>query len=490
MTIYGPDNDTLTDGEHVPSRQEFHCVEAEQALLGAMMVNNSAWYRVSEIIGPEHFFEPLHARIFETIGDMMSKGQIASPVTVIPYLRNDETLIASGGPTYIARLAANAITVVNAPFYAETIKDVWLRRQSTNLAASMLDDLRLGGDGNSAAETISETLARLVPLREATGTERPATMAKVADAVLTKLSAAYEKGTPDKDYAAAGSVDLAKAIGGWRRGRFYVIAGRPGMGKSTVAMSFLLRTALKGNGVMFFSLEMSRDELTEMALCDLSWRGSRRIEYRDIQASRVMENGFVAKYEAVSEVRPLIESAPFLIADKPGLTINQIRAQAAQYAQRLSAQGQRLDVICIDHLNLIAPSDSYRGNKSAETEEISMSLKRLAKELDIAVISLVQLNRAVEGREDKRPGLSDLRWSGAIEQDADVVMFVYREAYYLERKKHDDMTEEDARKEELSRKRNNLEVIIAKHRGGPCPVLEFYCDMGCAVVRDKEHTHA
>jgi len=269
-----------------------------------------------------------------------------------------------------------------------------------------------------------------------------------------------------------------------------VIAGRPGMGKSTVALSFLLRTALKGHGVMFFSLEMSREELTEMALCDLSWRGSTRVEYRDIQGSRVMDTGFVARFESISEVRPLIESAPFMIADQPGLTINQIRAQAAQYAQRLSTQGQRLDVICVDHLNLISPSDAYRGNKAAETEEISMSLKRLAKELDIAVISLVQLNRAVEGREDKRPGLSDLRWSGAIEQDADVVMFVYREAYYLERKKHDDMSEESARREILQRKQNNLELIIAKHRGGPCPVLEFYCDMGCAVVRDKDRIHA
>ena len=151
--------------------------------------------------------------------------------------------------------------------------------------------------------------------------------------------------------------------------------------------------------------------------------------------------------------------------------------------------GSRLEVLCIDHLGLIKPSSRYAGNKAAETEETSMSLKQLAKDLDIAVVSLVQLNRGVEGREDKRPGLSDLRWSGAIEQDADVVMFVYRESYYLERRRHDDQVQEVEREHKLKEKQNVIELIIAKQRGGTCPIVDLYCDMGCAFISDMERAH-
>ena len=173
-------------------------------------------------------------------------------------------------------------------------------------------------------------------------------------------------------------------------------------------------------------------------------------------------------------------------APQAGQTIADIRSQALQYAQRLETQGKRLEVICIDHLNLIRASDRYQGSKTAETEEVSAALKQLAKELQCAVVCLCQLNRAVEGREEKRPSLSDLRWSGAIEQDADVVMFVYRESYYLERAKHDDLAKENDRLSRLERLRTKLEVTFGKHRGGPCPVLEFYADMGCGVIRDME----
>ena len=172
--------------------------------------------------------------------------------------------------------------------------------------------------------------------------------------------------------------------------------------------------------------------------------------------------------------------------DRVGMTIADIRSQALQQAQRLEAQGRRLDVICIDHLGLIKPSGKYAGNKAAETEEISASLKAMAKELNIAVVALVQLNRGVEGREDKRPSLSDLRWSGAIEQDADVVMFVYREAYYLTKPVSDPM-EDAARMVKLHAAKSELEVIFAKHRGGPCPTIKMFCDMGCGVIRDLQH---
>ena len=460
--------------------------ETERELLGALLAHRDSvsYSAAAAIVGPDSFGDDFNARLFSMIGRGVEQGLYAFPLTawIIGQLRDDATLkeLGTTASQIIARYMASQCPGIAIEGHARQIK-----HDSLSLALKQaVEDGETGLAEETAAEM--ERLSRAHLTKDDGASE----LSLAAHGVLEKLSAAYQSGQPANDFASAGLADLSRTIGGWRRGRFYVIAGRPGMGKTTFGLSTILRTALKGHGVLFFSLEMGRDELTEMALCDLAWRGSSRIEYRDIAASAVLQEGFPRKYESIHDVAPLLNSTPFLIVDKPGMSISEIRSRAMQYAQRLAANGRRLDVVCVDHLNLIAPSDAYRGNKSAETEEISMSLKRLAKELDIAVISLVQLNRAVEGREDKRPGLSDLRWSGAIEQDADVVMFVYREAYYLERKKHDDMAEEGLRKEQLLRKQNSLELIIAKHRGGPCPVLEFYCDMGCAVVRDKDRIHA
>ena len=181
-----------------------------------------------------------------------------------------------------------------------------------------------------------------------------------------------------------------------------------------------------------FSLEMGREELSEMALCNLAWSRNSRVEYRDISAASVTREGFSEKFNAVLQTAPLLNSMPFTIADRGGITIADIRSQSLQHAQYLRERSRSLSVICVDHLGLIKSSGKYQGNKVAETEEISSALKALAKELGCAVVALAQLNRGVEGRDDKRPSLSDLRWSGSIEQDADVVMFVYRPAYYLQ----------------------------------------------------------
>jgi replicative DNA helicase len=271
-------------------------------------------------------------------------------------------------------------------------------------------------------------------------------------------------------------------MGGWRRGRLYVIGGRPGAGKTTAALSLLLRTAERGHGVLMFELEMTAQELTEIALCDMAWSSKARIEYRDLSTFTDISQD---KVERLCAADNRLQRLPFVISDSPGLTIAEIRSQAMQYAQRLEASGSRLEVVCIDHLNLVKATGRYQSNKVAETEEVSNALKALAKELKCAVVVLCQLNRGVEGRDDKRPGLADLRWSGAIEQDADMVMFVYREAYYLS-KPVDDPTADIERQDRLREVQNRLEVIVAKHRGGPTPVLEFFCDMGCGVVRDME----
>ncbi len=456
--------------------------DTERQLLGGLLAHGQAAIHAdaAAVVGPEHFADAFNGRLFALIGQGFEAGLSGFRLThwVIGQLRDDATLKEASvtGSALVASYVAHACPQIGVEACARQVKHDWLN--------AVLHRAVEDGDTEKAEATAAEMerLSRAHLNRE----DMVARIDRLSDTVTRRLSDAYAAGTPPKDFAFPGSHALARILSGWRRGRFYVIAGRPGMGKSTVALSWLLRTAQAGHGVLFFSLEMGADELTEMALCDLAWSRHRRVEYRDISTSQVTKDGFRDKFEAVLQVEPLLRQQPFAVVDRPGLTVAQIRSLALQHRQRLDAAGVQLDVIVIDHLNLIAPSDSYKGNKSAETEEISMSLKRLAKELDIAVVSLVQLNRAVEGREDKRPGLSDLRWSGAIEQDADVVMFLYREAYYLERKKHDDLDEETARQDRLEKVRNEIEVIFAKHRGGPCPVVPFFADMGCAVIRDRE----
>lgn len=461
-----------------------NAVEAEQALLGAALQNNEVHGLLRGRIGPEHFYEHLHARIWEAMGEEIDAGRVASYFSLAPRFRDDPTMRDIGGVRYIVELERHALTAVNAAAYAEKILEAYRLRQSAALAADLARAIS-AGDEAAAREITSEMQKVATSGGEADiGTQN---LDSAADALLRDLSAAYQAGGAVKDYAWPGSYELERIIGGWRRGRFYIIAGRPGMGKTTTGLSWLLRTAIKGHGVMFFSLEMGRSELTEIALCDLAYDRRNRIEYRDISATAVTKAGFEQRFSTISEAARRLSSIPFMISDKAGQTIAEIRAQALKHAHRLASTGRRLDVICIDHLNLIRASDRYSGSKTAETEEVSMALKQLAKELQCAVICLSQLNRAVEGREEKRPNLSDLRWSGAIEQDADVVMFVYREAYYLERSKHDDLAEEEDRRSRLERVRNKLEVTFGKHRGGPCPALEFYCDMGCGVVRDMDH---
>jgi replicative DNA helicase len=454
----------------------------EAALLGALLSHGDpVLYRAAAaIVAPEHFYEGLHARVFNLIGRGVDAGLANFPLIhwVMNQIREDATFkdLQTSASTLVAQYCGRACPAIGVESASRQVKHDALKVQLNNAVEE--------GDFASS-ETIAAEMERL-SRAHLTKDEGIRHIGQAAHEVLENLSKAYAEGGIVRDYAFAGSHYLASVIGGWRRGRFYVVAGRPGMGKTTTGLSWLLRTAMHGHGVMFFSLEMSQAELTEIALCDIAWSRSRRIEYREISTAATTRPGFEDRFTAIAEASQRIISMPLMISDRGGQTIAEIRSQAQQYAQRLAANGKRLDVICIDHLNLIRASDRYQGSKTAETEEVSAALKQLAKELQCAVVCLCQLNRAVEGREEKRPNLSDLRWSGAIEQDADVVMFVYRESYYLERTKHDDLAKENDRLSRLERVRNKLEVTFGKHRGGPCPVREFYADMGCGVVSDME----
>lgn len=456
-------------------------LDTEMGLLGFLLSHGDpvAYRAAAAIVGPEQFQDHFNARLFARLGEGIAAGLVQFQLTawIIGQFRDDKTLAELGMPAsaLVARYAANAFPRIAIEGAARQIRHDWL---NDKLKAAVE-----AGD-TSTAEASAAEMERLsrAHLEKDEGLKP---IGQLADQVLERLADLYQNGALQQDFAHAGSAELGRIIGGWRRGRYYVIAGRPGMGKSTTALSWLIRTAGKGHGVLFFSLEMTAEELNEISLCDVAWTREARIEYRDITSSATSTDGLEWKYEALRNAASKIATIPFTIIDRGGLTIADIRSQALLHAQKLEAEGKRLEVIAIDHLNLIRASDRYGGNKAAETEEISSALKQLAKELKCAVVCLVQLNRGVEGREDKRPGLSDLRWSGAIEQDADVVMFVYREAYYLS-KQMDDTADELERQDRLREVANKLELIIAKHRGGPTLSRDFYCDMGCGVIRDMD----
>jgi replicative DNA helicase len=457
---------------------ERFCVERE--LLGALLRHpESSYFRsTSSIVEWDQFHDTMNGRLFGMIGDAVDHGIKAGfPLAshLIGKLADDPQLTEAGitSRTLIANYLANAAPEIGIEGCARQVKYEFLS-----------DNLRLAveNDDTESAEKFAAEMERLSKAH-LTKDDGLQLVGKSTAKVVDDLQDVVLKGGFVDDTAFPGSNDIAGVIGGFRRGRMYVIGGRPGAGKTTTGLSLLLKTARKGHGVLFVELEMTAPELSEMALCDLAYDSRRRIEYRDLSARHIMDKDFDRNFERIVEVQRHFDNLPFLISDRSGLTINEIRSQAQQYAQKLAANGKRLDVVCVDHLNLIRASGNYRGNKVAETEEVSNALKALAKELQCAVVVLVQLNRAVEGREDKRPGLADLRWSGAIEQDADVVMFVYREAYYLQ-KPATDPSEEDARMLRLPLVEHKLEIVFAKNRGGPTPIVELFCDMGCSVVRD------
>jgi replicative DNA helicase len=457
-----------------------HNLDAEQALLGAILVNNEAFERVAGFLLPEHFCEGVHHRIFEAASDLIRSGRRADPVTLKNHFDQDGALAEIGGPAYLARLAAAATTIINTEEYGRLVYELAMRRRGIAACEAAVNDL-IGVDIGEFNSALARTIGNLTQIADGSEVHRAQTAGETATAIVERIAEVHRGGVAAIDMAYPGSERLAWAIGGWRRGRLYILGGRPGMGK-TSCISFFIRTAGRGHGVLLFSLEMDAKEVTERLLSDMSWTRDRKIPYVDIGRDLVSEEDL----QRLAAAKDRLSRLPIIIDDRPSLTLAQIRASARLAARQMATRGKRLDIVVIDHIGLVKPSDRYRGNKVAETEEASAAMKALAKELDCAVVCMVQLNRATEGREDKRPTLADLRWSGALEQDADAVLLLYRAAYYLERPFEGNDAERAERAAQLYRVRTLLEIHIAKQRGGGTPSLRFFTDIACSVIRDME----
>jgi len=453
-------------------------LQAEQALLGALLANNKAYERVSEFLAPEHFADPIHGRIYQAIQRRVEAGQLADAVTLKAEFEHAGILEEVGGTAYLTQLLTAMVGIINAGDYGRAIHDTWLRRQLIDVGETVVNnafgaDAEL--DGAQQIEAAEQTLFQLAAEGGSNGGfvafERALT-----DAILGAERAFRRSGTVSG--LTTGLRDLDSKMGGLHPSDLIILAGRPGMGKTALAtkIAFGAAKALQAEAraadpnavakasVAIFSLEMSSEQLATRLLSEEARISSDRIRRGDIGQK---------DFDKFVQVSREIASLPIQIDDTPAITMSALRTRC-----RRLERTKGLALVVVDYLQLMRPAAGTKPeNRVLEISMITQGLKALAKEMEVPVIALSQLSRQVENREDKRPQLADLRESGSIEQDADAVMFVYRDEYYLEQKMPKEVGFEgsadkfnaamDDWQQRMSKAHNRADLIIAKQRHGP-----------------------
>ncbi len=460
-----------------PSDPVPYSIEAEQQLLGGILNNNDLFYSLEDKIKPHHFYDPVHSRIFDIIANRVQDGKLASAVTVNTFLTEDEGLKELGGSAYLAQLMAGSVASSAIKDYSKLVYDLSVRRELIVLGqeiSARAQSIKVDEQPEEQIISAEQSLYKIGDIGKSESTFKSFLNA-LGDAVKT-ANAAYHR---DGNLAgiSTGFIDLDKKMGGLHSSDLIILAGRPSMGKTSLATNIAYNIAksfqrrentdgssetLNGGFVGFFSLEMSAEQLASRILSETSEIPSEQIRRGDMTES---------EFRRFVDAAKSIESSPLYIDDTPALTI----AQVASRARRLKrTPNLGLDVLIIDYLQLVR-SASSKESRVNEISEITQGLKAIAKELNIPVIALSQLSRQVENRDDKRPQLADLRESGSIEQDADVVLFVYREEYYKEREKPSDHDLEKMAiwQEEMDRLHGRAELILGKQRHGPIGTVEL-----------------
>ncbi len=464
-----------SSGQDPSSTEIPYNIELEQNLLGALLINNEVFSKIEGVVAAEHFFDPVHAKIFGVIADRIRANTIASPITLKVFLENDPGLAGIGGPAYLARLAGSATSIFASRDYAKIIHDLAIRRSLISIGEEISIKAARVDPDSEPDEQIVEAEQQLYQLGEHGRIDRGfRSLRKALTESVDIATAAYRRGSGLAGLS-TGLRDLDDKLGGLHKSDLIIVAGRPSMGKTALATNIAFHVAthperqstngssndkVEGGVVGVFSLEMSREQLATRILAELAKTPSNLIRQGRVEK---------AQFRDLVEQANRIEAAPLFIDDTPALPINQI----ASRSRRLK-RTHGLDLIVVDYLQLVRPTN-LRDSRVNEITEITQGLKALAKELDVPVIAVSQLSRQVENRDDKRPLLSDLRESGSIEQDADVVMFVFREEYYEERKKPPEENSEELGKwlEKMEKIHGVAEVIIGKQRHGPIGNVEL-----------------
>jgi replicative DNA helicase len=456
-----------------------HNLDAEQALLGAILFDNETYNRITPKLQARHFYDPAHGRIFDACAAKIATGSLADGVTLREQFARDGALAEIGGASYLLTLLENAARLtVHAQEYAELIYDLALRRELIRVGGEISELAENPPDDADATDIIEEAERTLFSLAETGSSSNGLSPFSRALATSIEAAAAAYENKADVSGLATGFIDLDQKLGGLHKSDLLILAARPSMGKSSLAVNIAYNVAHarlraqregleqarnKGGVVAFFALEMSADQLAMRLLSD----------YTSIESDRI-RRGKIEKheYEKLAEASVELQALPLHIDDQGGISISALQARCRRMQRTLG-----LDLVVVDYLQLVTSASRKNDGRVQEVSEITMGLKTLAKDLRVPVLALAQLSRAVEQRDDKRPQLSDLRESGSIEQDADVVMFIYREDYYLERQEPREGSEDHFDwQRRMDQARNRADVIIGKQRHGPIGTVQLHFD--------------
>lgn len=450
---------------------------AEQMLLGTILANNESYHKISDILNREHFYEPIHKRIYEAITVFIDRGMLANLVTLKTHFDHDPILKELNQTDYLIKLSSLSTTIINISDYAKIIIDLAIRRKLISLGEDIVNDAyksELNVTAGQQVERAEQELFNLGNLGRDSNSNIQGLKTSLGQA-LEKIQSAFKRKESITGIS-TGFIDLDRMLCGLQNSDLLILAARPSMGKTALSINLALNACLhlkdnfakEGDQVVpsvgFFSLEMSAEQLATRMMAIFS-----QVHSSNLRSGQISENDFTKIVKASKDLANLA----FYIDDTPSISISALRTRARRMKRR-----HNLSLLVVDYLQLLKGSSrSSEDSRVQEISEITQGLKAIAKELNIPVIALSQLSRAVEQREDKRPLLSDLRESGSIEQDADVVMFIYRDEYYLVRKQPEVGTLEYERwQEEMNKVVNTTEVIIAKQRNGPVGAIKLHFD--------------
>ncbi len=457
-----------------------HNVEAEAALLGAILLDNRIAEDVQQRLKPEHFHEPLHGRIYQTVLNLLNRDMVANAVTLKPLFEADETIRAAGGAgPYLAQITGNSSAIIGARDFARQVYDLALLRELISVGRNMVERAVDTSESIDPQGQIEEAEIALYKVSEGEGETGSVKSFLAASTEAVKIAERALNSGGHLSGITTGLTGLNDKIGGLHNSDLIILAGRPGMGKTSLATNIAFNAASRwvrdkaegipddrnmGARTAFFSLEMSSDQLATRILAEQS-----EISSENLRMGRISR----AEFQNLSRAARDLQELPLFIDDTPGLTIAALRTRARRLKRRSD-----IGLVVVDYLQLLQGTSKAGDNRVQEISEISRGLKTLAKELHVPVIALSQLSRAVESRENKRPLLSDLRESGSIEQDADMVWFVFREDYY-ERNNEPDIENAaayQAWKDKMERITGRAELIVAKQRHGATGVVPLFFD--------------
>ncbi len=455
-------------------------IEAEQTILGSVLIDNEMFDEISDNLTINHFYDQVHQKIYKTISNLISKGLLANPVTIKNFFNNAEELDQIGGVDYLLKLTRVSTTKNQIKYYSSLLDDLYVRRELIKISNETLDESRNKNEDVSANNILENTERKLFEIAEKG--EYQKSFVEFRDSLKETIEMATAAFKNEKGIVGvpSGLKDLDDRLGGLHRQDLIIIAGRPSMGKTALATNIAFNAAqdIEKNKakstVAFFSLEMSSEQLSTRILSEQS-----RIKSNDIRRGKINQDDF----EKFIETSKNLENLPLHIDDTPAITISTLSNRARRLKRK-----HGLDLIVIDYIQLMKTGNYRNEGRVLEIAEITQGLKALAKELNVPVLALSQLSRAVEQREDKKPQLADLRESGSIEQDADVVMFVFREQYYLEKQEPRLGTAEHVEwQEKMSLVHNQAEIIIGKQRHGPTGLIKLEFESAFTRFKDASN---